>query len=612
MELASELAAGRFVPANELSDQPDKTVSAPETPGRLRSDPRLATSDANSATNVTPLASISSEGSIKSRHYFRTIANLGIEAAEALEHAHGMGVIHRDVKPSNLLLDPRGKVWVTDFGLARVGTDGGLTVSGDLLGTFRYMSPEQAMAKRIMVDHRTDIYSLGVTLYELLTLHPAIRGKDREELLRQIAFDEPIPPHRLNKAIPAELCTIVSKAMAKNPAERYLNSQDLADDLRRFLEDKPILAKPPTLLQRGRKWARRHVALVSTTVTTALVMLMVLAVGGVWIARRESHVAAVERDLRVELQNAVVNAEQLATQKSQLADDERQARLAKTKQLWESLVNQARALRLSGQMGQRIQGLEALREAAQLVPVTALQPEAVVELRNEMIASMTLVDLKLDQEWDCYPPGQDSTVIDFDDEVEHYARFDREGNISVRRVFDNEETHLIPHATIGRPAEINSGYRLALRFSPNARYLATSGSSNFKIPTQVWDLNGSTLVKEVTTGLPWYSYAFDFSSDNQFFATYHQTGEIVRYDLRSGKEVNRIQVGSPMANVIRFSPRGDRLAVCQGNEINLIAWDDQTQTRTTDNSLNHVSWSADGRRLAACSGNKSVRVERGK
>ena len=603
VELASELAAGRFVPANELSDQPDKTVSAPETPGRLRSDPRLATSDANSATNVTPLASISSEGSIKSRHYFRTIANLGIEAAEALEHAHGMGVIHRDVKPSNLLLDPRGKVWVTDFGLARVGTDGGLTVSGDLLGTFRYMSPEQAMAKRIMVDHRTDIYSLGVTLYELLTLHPAIRGKDREELLRQIAFDEPIPPHRLNKAIPAELCTIVSKAMAKNPAERYLNSQDLADDLRRFLEDKPILAKPPTLLQRGRKWARRHVALVSTTVTTALVMLMVLAVGGVWIARRESHVAAVERDLRVELQNAVVNAEQLATQKSQLADDERQARLAKTKQLWESLVNQARALRLSGQMGQRIQGLEALREAAQLVPVTALQPEAVVELRNEMIASMTLVDLKLDQEWDCYPPGQDSTVIDFDDEVEHYARFDREGNISVRRVFDNEETHLIPHATIGRPAEINSGYRLALRFSPNARYLATSGSSNFKIPTQVWDLNGSTLVKEVTTGLPWYSYAFDFSSDNQFFATYHQTGEIVRYDLRSGKEVNRIQVGSPMANVIRFSPRGDRLAVCQGNEINLIAWDDQTQTRTTDNSLNHVSWSADGRRLAACSGN---------
>src|SRR5215470_10845434 len=117
-----------------------------------------------------------------------------------------------------------------------------LTMTGDLVGTVRYMSPEQALAKRVIVDHRTDVYSLGVTLYELLTLQPAFGGGDREELLRQIAFEEPRPPRRLNKALPAELETIVLKAMEKNPAERYATAQDLAADLERFLSDLPIRA----------------------------------------------------------------------------------------------------------------------------------------------------------------------------------------------------------------------------------------------------------------------------------------------------------------------------------------------------------------------------------
>src|SRR5437763_15676049 len=124
-----------------------------------------------------------------------------------------MGVVHRDVKPANLLLDARGRLWVTDFGLAQVQTDARLTATGDLLGTLRYMSPEQALAQPVGVDHRTDVYSLGATLYELLTLEPAFPGRDRQEILRQIALEEPRPPRRLNARIPAELETIVLKAM---------------------------------------------------------------------------------------------------------------------------------------------------------------------------------------------------------------------------------------------------------------------------------------------------------------------------------------------------------------------------------------------------------------
>ena len=150
--------------------------------------------------------------------YIRTVAQLGVQAAEALDHAHTRGILHRDIKPANLLLDDKGQFWVTDFGLAQIQGNPGLTLTGDILGTLRYMSPEQALAKRVVIDGRTDIYSLGVTLYELLTLRPAFDGQDRQEILRKIAEEEPAPPRKLNPAVPRDLETIVLKAMAKDPA----------------------------------------------------------------------------------------------------------------------------------------------------------------------------------------------------------------------------------------------------------------------------------------------------------------------------------------------------------------------------------------------------------
>src|SRR5262249_22682886 len=138
-----------------------------------------------------------------------------------------------------------------------------------------YMSPEQALGKRGLVDHRTDIYSLGVTLYELATLEPLFPGTDRQELLKQIAFDEPRPPRRINPAIPVDLETIVLKAIAKNPADRYLSAQDLADDLQRFLDEKPIQARRPSFVEKAGTWLRRHKAVVGSAVS-----LLVLAIAG--------------------------------------------------------------------------------------------------------------------------------------------------------------------------------------------------------------------------------------------------------------------------------------------------------------------------------------------
>jgi serine/threonine protein kinase len=221
-----------------------------------------------------PKAGISTERSTQSPAYFRSVAQLGVQGAEALEHAHQLGIVHRDIKPANLLVDGRGSLWVTDFGLAHCQGQAGLTMSGDLVGTLRYMSPEQALAQRVTIDHRTDIYSIGATLYELLTLEPAFSGHDRQALLRQIAFEEPKSPRRLNPALPAELETIILKALEKNPAERYATAQELAEDLERYLKDEPIRARRPSFQMRLRKWMRRHRPVVATGLAAAVILLV--------------------------------------------------------------------------------------------------------------------------------------------------------------------------------------------------------------------------------------------------------------------------------------------------------------------------------------------------
>ena len=160
-------------------------------------------------------------------------------------------MVHRDVKPGNLLVDGRGELHVADFGLARLGADAGVTGTGDLLGTPRYMSPEQAAARHNLVDHRSDVYSLGATLYEVLTLEPAVGGDDRAEILRRIGETDPTPPRKLDRLIPRDLETVLLKCLEKDPARRYASAKDLADDLRRFLAHEPVRAKRVTLRERA-------------------------------------------------------------------------------------------------------------------------------------------------------------------------------------------------------------------------------------------------------------------------------------------------------------------------------------------------------------------------
>jgi serine/threonine protein kinase len=232
----------------------------------------------------------------RARVFARAIASIGLQAAEALEHAHSLGVLHRDIKPGNLLLDETGSLWVADFGLARLRDDPGPTQSGDLLGTLRYMSPEQLLARRGVVDQRSDVYSLGATLYEALTLRPAFDGQDHQTLIQQVLFDDPTPPRRINPTIPKALETVILKAMTKEPSGRYATSAEFADDLRRFLDDVPVLARPQSVVDRSVKWARRHRTSLMAA-ATALVLALTVASALLWHERNQT-VAALDEARR--------------------------------------------------------------------------------------------------------------------------------------------------------------------------------------------------------------------------------------------------------------------------------------------------------------------------
>jgi WD40 repeat protein len=225
------------------------------------------------------------DGGAPGRFGDREAARIGLQVAEALAYAHEQGVIHRDIKPSNLLLDDQGTVWVTDFGLAYDACETQtLTHTGDFLGTLRYLAPERLGGRG---DARSDLYGLGATLYELVCGRPAYAEGDRAVLMHRLLEDDPPRPRQVDPRIARDLETIVLKAMARDPQRRYVTAEALAQDLRRFLADEPILARPSSALYHLRKFARRHTGLVGGVLATGVALVLGL-VGTILLAVAEA------------------------------------------------------------------------------------------------------------------------------------------------------------------------------------------------------------------------------------------------------------------------------------------------------------------------------------
>ena len=217
-------------------------------------------------------------GRLRESGYARWVARVGLQIAQGLEYAHTRGTLHRDIKPANLLIDDQQTVWITDFGVAQLAEAEDLTIPGDVVGTLRYMSPEQLNGQ---ADARSDVYSLGLTLYEMLTLRPAFGESSRTRLLRQISEAEPASLPKSNPDVPLDLVTIVSKAMAREPERRYPSASELAEDLGRFLRGEPIRARRVTLAERAWRWCRRNRAIAALSAVAATAVIVALVAG--WV-----------------------------------------------------------------------------------------------------------------------------------------------------------------------------------------------------------------------------------------------------------------------------------------------------------------------------------------
>jgi WD40 repeat protein/serine/threonine protein kinase len=527
--------------------------------------------------------------------FFRMVASLGVQAAEALEHAHQLGVIHRDIKPANLLVDACGRLWVTDFGLARLGTDAGLTMTGDLLGTIRYMSPEQALGKRVAVDPRTDVYSLGVTLYELLTLEPAYDGKNREEVLRQIAFEEPRPPRRLNQAVPVELETIVLKAMAKNPDERYATAQELAEDLRRFLEDKPIKAKRPSLRQRAAKWARRHKTVVRAAGVVLLLAVVALAVSTVLIwEAKEGLKGALER----ERQNAY--CQRIALAEREWSDNN----LDRMQQLLEECPQDLRGWEWHYLQRLKYQTLPPLRHAC-AVHCAVFSPDGGRIASSDQDGWVKVWDVHTGQELlPAFRAHQDHVrIVTFSPDGKVLATGSSDGTV---KTWD---------AWTGQPlpaGKRHGGAVWGVAFSPDGRYLA----SGTRDGVEVWDwATGQEMVR--LRGPATRVFGIAFSPDGQRLAAAGRAGQagegfaVTVWDVRTRNQ--QLALGPALNNYfVAFSPDGRLLAA--GADKTPTVWDSQTGQELlllrghTAVVRCNVAFSPDGGRLASGSGDATIKL----
>ncbi|MBI4600924.1 MAG: protein kinase [Planctomycetes bacterium] len=487
-----------------------------------------------------------SSSSAPGSRYPLNAARVALQVAEALAYAHGEGVLHRDVKPSNLLLDAQGTVWMTDFGLAKAEGADDLTQAGDLVGTLRYMAPERFRGK---ADARSDVYGLGLTLYELLTLTPAFEASERSDLVRKILEEHPAPPRKLDPLVPRDLETIVLKAIDKDPSGRYPTAAALAADLRRFLGGEPIQARPVSSLERAWRWCRRKPAVAALLATVAFSV---------------TTLAVVSTSAAFKLQ-----------------DRNREAQ----ENLWRAYHEQAGALRLSGHPGRRFQALDALRRAAAIRPSPAL--------RDEAAACMILEDVRVEKEW--LEPERKHLVLAFDSRLERFAVDPGDGSpgISIRSAADGSETRRL----VAGP-ELARG----LRFSPCDRYLAEvyAGGSEHRI--RLWDLERGAATFTFTAGRAVATHAF--SPDSRLLAFSSADGRVLAYELATGAEVAGFQTGGEAA-ALAFHPGGRGLAVATFADGRLRIYDldggEPAAFGDLPQRASSIDWSPDGTLIAvAC------------
>jgi serine/threonine protein kinase/WD40 repeat protein len=379
VHVARGLLSGEFRKSGP--DSAPTTAPRDSAPGADLAASSSARSADTSATIHLPGQSEASTLSETGSQYWQSVARVGVQVADALAHAASQGILHRDIKPANLLLDETGNVWVTDFGLAKATSDGDdLTHTGDIVGTLRYMAPERFSGQG---DLRSDVYSLGLTLYELLTLRPAFNESDRNRLIKRVLHDEPVRPRKVNVSVPRDLETVVLKAIARDPAHRYQSPAEMAEDLKRFVEDRPVRARPVSKGEKLWRWCRRNP--LPAGLVAAVVLVFLAGFAGVFWQWREAETARADEKSqrgRADLLRQGAEKARAAAEKS---------RAAAQAETYRAVLSEVRALRAGHQSGWREKALADLARLA----VMPTPRRDLAELRTEAAATLGAPDVRL-------------------------------------------------------------------------------------------------------------------------------------------------------------------------------------------------------------------------
>jgi eukaryotic-like serine/threonine-protein kinase len=596
-QMAQSLLTGRFEPAHDLeATEPGTATNGTVEPGpavpavtlppaRVLATGTLSDSfTLSSASAVLPGAEPSARAGRKRSTYWQSVARIGVQVADALQYAHAQAVLHRDIKPSNLLLDTAGVVWVTDFGLAKADDQRNLTHTGDILGTLRYMPPEALDGR---ADARGDVYSLGLTLYELLALRPAFDETDRNRLIKGVASREPERLDRLNPEVPRDLVTIVHKAIEREPAHRYGSAGEMMADLQRFLDDEPILARRQTEWERYRRWARRNpvIAAVGGLLTGIMILATVISLFVAGHLNRlrlsEARAADRERAARRDAETAARDAAAAAREAEAAADLARRRGDAERWELYRSSIAAAAGASHEQNSGTAKIALDAAPPEHRNWEWQHFQSQLdgarlVLSIPGREVAGLALA-----------PSGQQIAVYS-PNENDVYLYDVATGRLDAVLRGHSDRVESVVYRPDGKQIATGARDRTVRLWEPaTGRELACS-----KVP----------LVPHRPEGAPVVAYSSD-GSRIVSIAKSDSPGTSLLWDTATGKQI--AVVGEWEAKIHReaaFSPDGKRVAVTSGEYVRLcdagtgrlIAALGPHESRAA-----HLAFSSDGQRIAS-------------